>query len=175
MKKSGKIALCGIFGALAVVIMLTAYFPYATYAIPAVAGMLFAVINIEAGAKWAFGAYASAAIITLIFCEKESAMIFVFFFGYYPILKGIIEGKNFGVLEKVIKHIIFSLTMVAAYVIIVNVFGIPLDETGEFGKWFSLVFLLLGNVVFYIYDIGLTRVIMLYINRYHTKISKLFK
>ena len=175
MKKSGKIALCGVFGALAVVIMLTAYFPYATYAIPAVAGILFAIINIEAGAKWAFGAYISSAIITLILCEKESAMLYAFFFGYYPILKGIIEGKTTGVLEKVIKHLIFSLTMVAAYVIIVNVLLIPLDETGEFGKWFSVIFLILGNVVFYIYDIGLTRVITLYINKYHTKIQKLFK
>ena len=175
MKKSGKIALCGVFGALAVVIMLTAYFPYATYAIPAVAGMLFAIINIEAGAKWAFGAYISSAIITLILCEKESAMLYAFFFGYYPILKGIIEGKTTGVLEKVIKHLIFSLTMVVAYVIIVNVLLIPLDETGEFGKWFSVIFLIIGNVVFYIYDIGLTRVITLYINKYHTKIQKLFK
>lgn len=175
MKKSGKIALCGVLGALAVVIMFTAYFPYATYAIPAIAGILFAVINIELDFKWAVGAYVSSAIITAIFCEKEAAMLFVFFFGYYPIIKGVIEGRMYGIIEKILKHTIFSFAMIVAYVIIINVFGIPLDETGEFGKWFSFVFLLLGNVVFYIYDIGLTRVITLYINRYHTKTQKLFK
>ena len=175
MKKSGKIALCGVFSSLAVVIMLTAYFPYATYAIPAIAGLIFALINVELGYKWALGAYISTAIITAFLCEKESAMLFVFFFGYYPIIKGMIEGRMFGFFEKLLKHIIFTFTMVIAYVIIVKVLLIPLDETGEFGRYFALVLLALGNFVFYVYDIGLTRVITLYINKYHTKIQKLFK
>ena len=36
--------------------MLLSYFPYLTYAVPAVAGLLIMITVIEAGYKWALGA-----------------------------------------------------------------------------------------------------------------------
>ena len=41
MKKSKRIALCGMLSALSLVIMLVAYFPYLTYTLPALAGIMF--------------------------------------------------------------------------------------------------------------------------------------
>ena len=60
MKKNTKIALCGITASLSVVLMLFSYFPYLTYAIPALTGLIIMIPVVETGKKWAFGAYLSA-------------------------------------------------------------------------------------------------------------------
>ena len=62
--------------ALAVVIMLTSYFPYLTYAIPAMAGLFMIVPLIECGVAWGFGAYISSAVIILIVGEMESKILY---------------------------------------------------------------------------------------------------
>ena len=80
--------------ALAVVLMLAAYFPYLTYAIPAFAGLCIMVVLLETGAKWAISAYITSAVLTLLFCEPEAMLMYVFLFGYYPILKAFIEKIN---------------------------------------------------------------------------------
>ncbi len=175
MKKTQKIALCGIFSALSIVIMLTAYFPYATYAIAAVAGCSFAVITIETGRKWAFVSYLATAPLVMLFCEKESATLFVGFFGYYCILKGLIEQYFKGFVEWMLKILCFNTAMVLSYIFIVFVFEIPLNEGGDLGKWFIGVLLGLGNIVFVVYDIGLSRAIGGYIYKLHPKIAKIFK
>ena len=85
MKKSKRIALCGMLSALSLVIMLVAYFPYLTYTLPALAGIMFAIVMVEIGPKWAWGSFVTTAILSLLLCEKEAAVIFVAFFGsaYY--------------------------------------------------------------------------------------------
>lgn len=175
MKKSGKIALGGVLSAMAVVIMLVAYFPYFTYAVPALAGIVFAVISIEIGRKWAFLSYIACAIVTLILCEKESATLFAGFFGYYVILKGVIEQHFKGFLEHFIKQAVFSAAMILCYFVVVYIFGIPFDDDGLLGQFLAPAMLVAGNIVFYIYDIGVTRVLTAYIIKLHPKISKMFR
>jgi len=111
----------------------------------------------------------------MLFCEKEAATLFVGFFGYYPILKGIFEQYLKGFPEKLIKQLTFNAAAVISYLVIVYVFGIPFQESGETGKWFAVALLAAGNVVFYIYDIGLSRAIGAYIYKLHPKIQRIFK
>ncbi len=174
MKSTKKIALSGLITALSVVAMLLAYFPYFTYAIPAFAGALFFVVSIEAGRGYALGSYIAAAIIVLLTCEKESAMLFVGFFGYYAILKGVIEQHLKGAFTWVIKLLVFNVAAVLSYLVITFVFGIPFFDGNIAPRIFLSLMLLLGNIVFCIYDIGLTRVISMYIVRLHSRIQKLF-
>ena len=47
--------------------MLLSYFPYLTYAVPAVAGLFIMAAVIEAGYKWALGAYAAASVLVFLF------------------------------------------------------------------------------------------------------------
>ena len=175
MKKSAKVALSGVICALSVVIMLTAYFPYLTYAIPAISGALLTVIAIEIDKKWAFGAYIVSALLTLLLCEKEAASLYVCFFGYYTIVKGIIETRFRGIVEYLLKYLIFNLSIVIGYLLVVYVFGIPFEEAGMSGWIFAVGLLVAGNVVFYIYDRGLDRVIAAYIHFMHPKIRRMFK
>lgn len=175
MKNSAKTAFCGIIACLAVTVMLCAYFPFATYAIPAAAGILFAVLNIEVGRKWSLGAFIAAAVISLVLCEKEAATLFVFFFGWYPIVKGVIEQHLHSVAEWLVKLLVFNIAVIAAYAVIVFVLQIPLSESGEAGIWFTAGLLAMGNIVFIVYDIGLTRVIGAYVFKMHDRVRRMFE
>ncbi|MEG1887051.1 MAG: hypothetical protein RR177_02895 [Oscillospiraceae bacterium] len=175
MKNTKNITLCGIIAALSTVIMLTAYFPYLTYAIPAIAGCLAIVLMIECGTKWAIMGFVVSAVLSLIFAEPEAKMLFIGFFGYYPIIKGKIESLNKRPVEYLLKFLIFNVAVIVVYLIITNIFGIPMNDMGATFKYASLVLLALGNVVFAIYDVAVTRIISLYWNKLHPKIKKMFR
>ena len=115
MKNTKKITLCSMTAALSVVVMLTSYFPYLTYAIPAVAGLFMMVTLIECGVSWGFAGYLSSAVIIFIVGEPEATVLYIMLFGYYPVLKSIIEkirqllqnGKrNFNILDTLLVQVI---------------------------------------------------------------------
>ena len=91
MKKTKKITFCAMMAALACVFMLTSYFPYLTYAIPALSGLFIMVNVIEYGCKWGFISYLSSAFPVFLLAETESKLMYVCFFGFYPIIKALTE------------------------------------------------------------------------------------
>ena len=95
IKKSYKVAFGGVVAALSLVLMfLTGIIPFGTYDFPSLAGMALVLIAIELGYRYAFMVYAVVALLSVFFVpDKEAAMFFVLILGYYPVLKGIIEGK----------------------------------------------------------------------------------
>ncbi len=178
MKNSAKTALGGMISALSLTIMLlTAVIPYLTYALPAISGALLVLMVIEINKKWAFCAYAAISILSfLILPDKEAAMMYVAFFGYYPVLKPLLESKiSNNKLCWIIKGLVFNVAVVIAYLVIVNVFGIPLEEMEEYGKWGIVILLLMGNVMFVLYDICITRLVTLYLKKWQKRFRKLFK
>ncbi|MBQ8210346.1 MAG: hypothetical protein IJZ35_07185 [Clostridia bacterium] len=177
MKNSAKTALGGMISALSLTIMLlTAVIPYLTYALPAIAGAMLVLMVIEINKKWAFCAYAAISILSfLILPDKEAAMMYVAFFGYYPVLKPFLESKIFNnKLCWFVKAVIFNIAVVIAYLVIVNVFGIPIEEM-EKGVFAVIGLLALGNVMFVLYDICITRLVTLYLNKWQKRFRKLFK
>ena len=72
MKNSRKLAVCSLISALSLVVMIAAYFPYLTYALPALAGIMLIVLVIEVDMKWAVTAYFAVAL-------QISAMILLVF------------------------------------------------------------------------------------------------
>ncbi len=164
--QSANIAIGGIVSALALVLMFfTGVFPFATYALPALAGLLLTVIVVDFGRRWAWSVYAVIAILSLFVTpDREAAVMFVMFFGYYPILKSVFEQIPSRVTEYVLKFVVFNVAVVTAYLLLIYVLRMPdiLTEFGELGKYGVWITLGLGNVTFLIYDIALTRLIMLY-------------
>lgn len=155
----------GIASALCLLLMLLTIIPIATYTMPALAGMVLIVVVIENGYSTAWMVYAAVGFLSLFICpDKEAAMLFVGFFGFYPILKGKLEKIHPRVLEYVVKFLIFNASMILNYVIIIFLFGIQdvLEEVGPMGKYSVLVLLGLGNIVFFVYDLALSRIIMAY-------------
>ncbi len=175
MKNTKKLTLCGIMASLAIVVMLCGYFPYLTYAIPAIAGLFMMVPLIECGVSWAFGSYIATALITLLIGETETKILFVILFGYYPILKSLIEKLKSFVLEWVLKLLCFNAAAIASYFIMSFMFSISFEDFGTLGEYGAYIFLALCNVVFVIYDIGISRVASYYVFALHDRIKKIIK
>lgn len=177
MSKSGKIALGGLLTALGVVLMfLTGLIPIGTYALPAIAGVLLIVAVIEIGAKWAWMIYAAVAVLSLLFAaDKEAALLFVLFFGYYPVLKSFLERISNKVLSWISKFAVFNVAVVACFFLAVNFLQLPEDSFTVFGIYLPWVFLILGNAVFLIYDIVLSGLVATYVEKLHHRVTKTLK
>ena len=174
---SFKIALGGIITALSIVLMFsTGLIPTLTYAIPAMTGMLLIVINIEINARFAMAVYAAVSLLSLlVVADKEAAVMYAAFFGYYPIIKGFIEKKLSGVIEWIVKYVIFNIAVISAYFVVSKIFMISYEDLGSLGKYAVPVFLVICNIVFALYDIALTRLLSAYIYNWRKYIKRMFK
>lgn len=175
VKKTKLVALCGIIAAASVVVMLGSYIPFFTYAMPAVAGAFLIVIVLEANKKYAVADYAAVSILSLLLCEKESALCYALLFGFYPIVKGLIEKIDRRVVEWIIKIVLFNVMFTAILLLATYVFGIDAEEMGDLGKYSAIIMYLLGNFMFVLYDIALTTVVSLYMRKYRESFRRLLR
>lgn len=175
MKKTVKITFSALMAALAVVFMLLSYFPYLTYAIPAIAGLFIMAVVIELGYKWAFVSYISSAVLVFLFAEVESRLLYIFFLGYYPILKALIERIRKPVPEWILKFISFNIAVLAVYLIFAKPMGISLEDFGTLGKYGAIIILALGNFAFAVYDLAVSRMAGFYITAVKPKLNKFLK
>ncbi len=179
MKKTTfNVALCGIISALSVTAMMfTAIIPVATYALPALAGMIAVVLVIEVNRKWAMASYFVVSVISLlIVSDKEAVAFYILFFGYYPVLKQVIESKTDNhTLQKILKTLAFTVSAVIFYYVTIFVLGVPNEEYEIFGINLPALFLIAGIFIFLLYDFSLTGIITKYVTRYRDKIFKRFK
>ncbi len=183
MSNTAKTAVGGMMVALSVIILLPTMFTSLVYALPAFAGMITMFCVVELGKKWAFGVYAAAAIISLLVIpNKEAVVMYVAFFGYYPIIKAILESKMPRVVEYILKFAVFNAAVVIAYILLIKVFAMPfnelmgIDDEGSFFARFAIpIMLAMGNVVFIVFDFCLTRLVTLYLRVWQKKFHKLFR
>lgn len=175
MKKNIKITLSAMIVALSVIFMLLSFFPHLTYAIPAVTGLFMMVLVIEIGCKWAVLAYASASFLIFLLAEPESKLLYICLFGYYPILKSVIEKINKPIFEWVLKLFTFNISVILVYFILSKLFNISLEDFKALGKYGAYIFLIAGNAVFVLYDIAVSRMAAMYYNLLHPRIMKFLK
>ncbi len=177
MKQSSKCAIGGIVASLSLVLMISAaVFPFLELALPAVAGALVIFMVVEVDKKWAFGVYATVAILAmLLVANKEVSVMYLAFFGYYPILKAVIEGKLPNVVGWIAKILSFAGTMVSAYWLMMKFMGVTIDEMDEFGLAAIPLLLGLGTFAFIMYDIALTKFITLYMIKWRKYFKRYFK
>lgn len=175
MNTTKKITFCAVLSALATVIMFVSYFPYLTYAIPALAGLCVMVVVIETGCKWALFSYLTSSFLAFLFAETESKILYIMFFGFYPIIKCIIEKIGKRVVEWILKFSVFNVAIIASYLLFSEIFMISMEDLGPLYNYGGIILLVLGNFVFVLYDIAISRMAMLYINRLHSRVIKLLK
>lgn len=176
-KPSVKVAFCGIIAAVSVIVMmLTGLVPIASIALPAIAGCLLIPVVAEFGAKWGFGVFAVCALVSLIMVPDREAMLFyILFFGYYPVLYAVLNRINSKVLRYIVKFVIFNAAFLLELWLSVKVLGIPFEEIEILGKFTLAVFLILGNLMFFIYDYAMNGLVLMYIRRFRDKIIKIFR
>lgn len=174
MKTSLKVSLGGIVAALSIVLMfLTSVLPFGTFAFPMISGILLCVIVIEINYPWAFATYfAVSALSFLILADKEAALYYAAFFGIYPIIKSFIERLRLKPLQYLIKYGFFNIAMIAAFYIGITLLSIPKESFMIFGFYVPWVFLIVGNLFFILYDISVTRLVTVYLIKWHKKIRK---
>lgn len=175
MKQTSKITLCAICSALSATVMVLGYFPYFTYAVPALAGLFTIIPLVEIGISYAFATYIVSSVLVLLIAEPETKVLFVVFLGFYPILKSLIEKIGNSVLEWIIKMLSFNIAVTAVYFILKLLTDIDVDDFGLLGKWGAIVFVILCNIAFVLYDIAIKRVCMLYIYKVKPKLEFFLK
>jgi len=175
MKRNAKLTFSAVMSALAVVIALMAYFPYLTYALPAMAGLCVMAVLIETDKNWAILTYISSAVLLFFLGEIESKILYISFFGYYPILKAVIEKIRHSAVEWVIKEVIFNAVIIAVYSMFSGLLGMDSGDFGILGKYGAIILLVGANVVFVLYDICVSRMAGFYLYRIHPKIQRIFK
>jgi hypothetical protein len=156
MKKTRYTTVSGMVSALSVVIMLlTNIMPSMMYVIPIVTGAIVFAVNEIIGKKWALGVFFVTSFISFILLtDKEAALNYTLFFGYYPLLKPLYE-KLPKVLSWGVKVLTFNVALVAIGLIVTFIFKLPfLDE--DMGKFTIPIFAVLFNIVFVMYDIMFT-------------------
>ncbi len=173
--KTKNTAVCGLMTALSVVLMmLTTLVPIFMYVLPIVTGLLVLFTADFSNKKWGIGVYFSTAFLSLLLItDKEAALTYALFFGYYPLIKDIME-KLPKALAWIFKFVIFNLAAVGIGAISFYLFGVSGEEYDEFGEYTIPILLIMANVAFILYDICLTRNRFL-LTRLSLKLKRLIK
>lgn len=177
MKRTSKVALAGLVCALSLVCMLLTVIPVMEISLPVLAGILLVVLVVELGWKWGVLGYFTVAILSMLLAPSfESRILFAVFFGYYPVLKSLIERFRAATACWAVKLFAFNLAVGGAYFLLMRfTTAVDVEEFTLFGVYLPGVLLLLGNVVFVIYDIALSRLITTYVSRWQPKLRKLLR
>ncbi len=154
---SSRVALGGIVAALCIVIMfLTGVLPALYIAAPMAAGLLMIILVEEVSVGWAWLTYHAVSLLALIVTfDKEAALMFILFFGYYPMLRLYLEKIKSRPLKTVCKYAVFNLFLLLDYLATVYVLGLPTFE--DTGPVMFVILFLAFNLVFYFYDKVLSR------------------
>lgn len=163
-------------GALATALMLLGgILPLATFCAPAFAGLLIMPVAIEYGNKTGTILYIAIGLLSLfVVADKEMALIFIFFLGYYPLLKTQLEKIAVKLIKFTAKLAVFNFSIISMYLVVLLLFpmGIisqELDITGIF----LVVLLVLANITFIIYDVAVARIVGLYCTFWRSKLMKM--
>lgn len=177
LKNTSRIALCGVIAALDVVVLfLTGLIPTATVALPALAGYFLIAVVAETSVRYGFAVYAVVAVLSLLLVpDREAALLYIVFFGYYPALYGVLGRIGNRVLCWAAKLAVFNAAMIAEGLLAAFVLMLPMEELLPFG-WISIpIFLILLNAIFILYDLSMNGLIVMYIRRIHPAVRKFLR
>lgn len=171
--KTFQLAFSSLIAALSLAMLfITTFIPIGTYALPCVAGAMLAAVVIESGYISATAVYAVVSVLAfLLVADKEAVLYYTAFLGFYPILKGLLERIKIVILQFVLKLFVFNICIVGAFFVSITLLSVPKESFELFGIYLPWVFLIVGNAVFIIYDLCLTRMITQYILNWRKRVN----
>lgn len=130
---------------------------------------LFGIAEILEFGLWGGAAvYAGTTLIGLLLVPSKSLVgLYAIFFGYYPILKALTEKFKSRILEWAVKLAVFNAALTAAIFALTSV----IFDFSVFNNRVYLIYLAC-NAVFVLFDIGVSRVIAVYLSKIYPKIHK---
>lgn len=151
-----------------ILLWISSVIPTVNLALIAAAGLVSAAAVVEYGISGGIFCFAGAAVLSAIWVQdKSNVIIYIAFFGYYPIVKSLIERIKKRLPEWVLKILLFNLAL-TLFCVVYYLGFLPDIEAG----YSILIIFILGNIVFPIYDAGMTKLIGLYINRISKRITR---
>ena len=168
-KKTRSITLAA---ALTATTMVTLYFatisPTGQVGIIAFASLFAAAAVIEGGIGAGIFVYVGSSIIgALILPNKQLLLLYIMFFGYYPVVKSIIEQLKAAVFEWIIKLVVFNISLAVTWFLLRSIIFGSMDI-----KLHTALIFLGGNVVFAAFDIGFSKLIEFYSARISKNINR---
>ena len=169
MAKTRNLTISALLSALAVVsLYLGSLLPTGQLGLAALASLFVAAAIIEAGLKSGVSVFIiSSAIAMLIIPNRVVPLFYLLFFGYYPIIKSLIEKHKNVFVQWILKILVFNSSLTVIYF---------LQKTLIFDIFESqptvIILYLLGNAVFALFDYGYSNVIRLYMELVSKKRKK---
>ena len=169
-EKTWTVALSGVLAAMSLALLyLASVLPTGQLGVAAVAGLFPMAAVISAGWKAGVCCWLASGLLGLLIVPgKGIALLFLLFFGLYPVVKSLIERMKKLVLEWICKLILFNADLLLCLQV---AGGILMGSLPEQLRELWLLWPVL-NAVFIVYDIGLSRLAPLYINRVDRRLRK---
>ena len=170
MKKGTRaLTLCAIMSALTVIsLFIATVWPSGQLGLAAFSSLFTAAAIIESGAPVGIYVYISSTLVGLLILPLDlPILVYAMFFGYYPVVKALIERIEARVVQWILKLIVFNAALCAVYLFLREI-------RYDFGEYAPGLFLicLIGSAVFVLFDYGFSKVIGLYIFRIHGKFGR---
>lgn len=158
MKSAARdIALCGLLCASSVAVMsLGGLIPAATFCCPVLASISLVLARPRVPVRLLWAMYAAIAVLSLLLSpDKEAAAIFLAL-GYYPIIRPMLERKR-PLVRWCAKLAIFYAAIALVYACLLFVLrpAALVEEFDAMGQALAAALLVLGGVVFALYDLAL--------------------
>lgn len=160
-QRTKRLAVCAMLSALGVVMLgIGSVISVMDISMAVIASLfcIFAVIEYGGAAPWLV--FLVTGVLSLLLPQKAPAMMYLLFFGYYPIIKEKLEKRPKAV-AWVLKEVIFQIALVGMLLLYHFVFM----ASGTVPWTMYLILAVIAEIVFPIYDFALTRLITLYIYR----------
>jgi len=150
-----------VAGAVVILYMGTA-FPTMHLSFAALAAVFVAISVMEGGLRYGIFCFVATAILGLLLVpDRTGVLLYLTFFGAYPLVKSIAERQKSQILGWGIKYVVFFLALTLYMTILRELMlgAIP------FADWAIPLVYLAGAAVFLIYDMGMSKLIGLYLMR----------
>ncbi len=175
-EKTYRTALGGILSALAVTFLfLGSVFPFAEIAGPALASVCVMITALEFSSRAALLVYAAVSAVSLIIVpDKESVLLFIFFFGWFPLLKIAVDPRLKPAVSVLVKIAAFNISIFLMYWLILKVFVMD-SVAAEFSDYSSVMYvslIVLSNITVLIMDYAFSKIAFLYLNVWRKKLVR---
>jgi hypothetical protein len=168
-KKTRTLTMSALFSALTVVsLYFASIWPTGLFGIVAFSSLFVAAAVIETGVPSGIYVYVISSVLGMLLLPNRAApLLYIAFFGYYPVVKSLIEKIKGAASVLVLKLIVFN----AALTIIWFFMNELILGVGKILPGVFLMFLA-GSVVFVIFDYGYSKLIRYYIERVYKYTNK---
>ena len=175
-EKTNRTALGGILSALALsFLFLGSVFPFAEIAGPALASVCVLLAAVEFSAKAAAAVYAAVSLLGfLVVPDKESVLLFIFFFGWFPMLKLRADLQLGPLPSLLVKLACFNISVFLMYWLILKIFVMKsvAAEFSDYSVGMYILLIVLSNITIVIMDFAFSKVIFLYRNVWRKKLVR---